>query len=128
MQKAFGQAQELKRHWETVYTGAANNPASWQRQLPRALKTLIDDSLDSLEFWVGQLSTRNTLPHGEQITESVASEFLPQLMVSLKELEAGNHSQLNHFINELSHLMTVIHTMPIHLKSKQNTTTFSQRH
>lgn len=52
MQTAFAPTRETKHRWGALYNGATNDPSSWQRQLPNALKALIDESLDGLESWL----------------------------------------------------------------------------
>lgn len=42
-------------------------------------------------------------------------------------IESGNHSQLNHFVNELTQLMTTIHTISLSQASDHSMEAFTNQ-
>lgn len=107
MQKLIGQARELKSRWE-VYAGAEKSPDALQRQIPKALTDVIEQSLGSIEIWLEQSDEKPDLSPGSLIAKSMAAVFLPELLATMGELEQGRFSQLHCLTDGLANLQTTI--------------------
>ena len=114
MQELYEQAKELKSHWEENSSSANGSINTWQRFLPPAMKSLIDESLHDLVEWLDRPQIKRIPGSRDQMAESLAAEFLPQLLAMVRKLEAGSYDQLNHFINELTYLRTLMLTANMH--------------
>lgn len=107
------QTKELKKHWGNVYQNALSNQAAWKPHLPNASIEMLNEAVGTIEILLDRERAPSGFSPGYHIGKTMAGVFLPQLITTTQNLEAGQYNHFPSFINSLTNLISAIHTMAI---------------
>lgn len=111
---------KLHASWKRVYETAEASPSSWQPYLPYSSLVMIDEIVESANFWLSRVRAPTGFSPGFKIAKSLAASSLPSLLSSAKNLEAGQYNHFPTFINGLMTLLSTLHTMVIYSQKHES--------
>lgn len=114
MKELRKQTNELKERWGNVYKAALANQAAWKPHLPNASVKILDEAVNTITFWLDRTRAPSGFSPGYHLGKSMAGVFLPQLITTTQNLEAGQYTHFPSFINGLTNLISALHTMAVY--------------
>lgn len=108
------QFSEVKNKWATVYAAALSNPQLWKPHLPNTSLEMLNEVVEAVSIWLERSKAPNGFSPGYHLAKSLAAIYLPSLLSTVQQLEAGNYNHLQNFVNYLINTLAVIHTAVVY--------------
>ncbi|MBX9895125.1 MAG: hypothetical protein K2Y09_08095 [Nitrosomonas sp.] len=108
------QFSEVKNKWAVVYAAALSNPQLWKPHLPNTSLEMLNEVVETVSIWLERSKAPNGFSPGYHLAKSLAAIYLPSLLSTVQQLEAGNYSHLQNFVNYLINTLAVIHTAVVY--------------
>ena len=113
MDEVAAQFEKIFESWKRIYETADAAPSSWQPHLPNTSLIMINELVETVNYWLSRVRAPAGFSPGFQLAKSTAASSLPSLLASAKQLEAAQYNHFPTFINGLMNLLSSLHTMSV---------------